>query len=104
MANEVSVERGAVARAASQLEAAHGVVTGLRTKLQTEHSTLQGGWVGDASSAFTAVYETFDAEMGKVLTAMEQLQQKMGQSHTTYVASEAQATQTVSKLNGLLNS
>ncbi|MGE5289251.1 MAG: WXG100 family type VII secretion target [Micromonosporaceae bacterium] len=103
MANEVSVEREAIQRAANQLDAAHGVVAGLRTKLESEHSTLMGGWQGQAASAFTNVYQTFDEEMGKVLAAMEQLHQNMLASHTTYVGSEEQVTQTVNRVSGLIN-
>ncbi len=101
---EVTVERAAIQRAAAQLDAAHGVVTGLRTRLEGEHQQLTGGWRGQAASAFTNVYMTFDAEMAKVLATMQQLQQNMTQSHTSYNASEAQASQSVNKVSGLLNS
>jgi ESAT-6 family protein len=103
MAGEVTVEREAIQRAANQLEAAHGVVAGLRARLEGEHQQLTGGWRGNAASAFTAVYQTFDTEMAKVLTAMEHLQNNMGTSHTTYNASEDQASQQVNRVNGLLN-
>jgi ESAT-6 family protein len=102
MAGEVTVQREAIQRAANQLEAAHGVVTGLRTRLESEHQQLTSGWQGNAASAFTAVYTTFDTEMGKVLTAMEQLRQNMTQSHGTYDASEANASQHVNRVAGLL--
>jgi WXG100 family type VII secretion target len=103
MAGEVTVDRQAVLTAANQLDAAHGVVAGLRTRLESEHQQLTGGWKGRAASAFTNVYMTFDAEMGKVLTAMEQLHENMVGSHTSYNASEEQASQSVNKVSGLIN-
>jgi ESAT-6 family protein len=103
MAGEVSVQREAINRAAGQLDQAYGVVTGLRTQLASHAQELQAAWRGEASSAFQNVYTSFDADLGKILTAMQQLHENMTSTHTTYNATEAQQTQTVSKVAGLLN-
>ncbi len=103
MAGEVSVQREAINRAAGQLDEAYGVVTGLRTQLASHAQELQGAWQGQASTAFQNVYTSFDADLGKILTAMNQLHDNMMSTHSTYNATESQQTQTVNKVVGLLN-
>jgi WXG100 family type VII secretion target len=90
-------------RAAQQLDSAYSTVTGLRTTLEGHKAELLGGWAGEAASAFSNVYEAFDADMAKVLTAMNTLHEKLVSTHITYVATEAEQSATVNKVAGLLN-
>jgi ESAT-6 family protein len=103
MAGQTSVDRGAMQRGAQQLDSAYSTVTGLRTTLESHKSELLGGWAGEAASAFANVYANFDADMAKVLAAMNTLHEKLVQTHTKYVATEADQSATVNKVAGLLN-
>jgi WXG100 family type VII secretion target len=103
MAGEVSVERDAINTAAGQLDEAFSVVTSLRQQLESHQSELMGNWKGDAATAFANVFHAFDADLAKVLNAMDTLHQNMVRTHATYQATEAQQSQNVSKVAGLLN-
>lgn len=103
MAGEVTVQRDAISRAANQLNDAYSAVTALRQQLEGHQQELMGVWKGTAATAFQNVYVAFDEDMQKVLTAMNTLHEKMTQTHATYNATEAQQSQTVSKVAGLLN-
>ncbi len=103
MAGQTSVDRGAMQRAAQQLDSAYSTVTGLRTTLESHKTELLGGWAGEAASAFSNVYQAFDADMAKVLAAMDILHEKLVQTHVRYVATEAEQSATVNKVAGLLN-
>jgi len=103
MAGEVSVETGAMNAAAGQLDEAYSEVKALRQQLGGHQSELMGNWRGTAASAFANVYEAFDTDLGKVLTAMNTLHQKMVQTHATYQATEAEQIQTVNKAAGRLS-
>ena len=103
MAGEVSVERDAMNTAAGQLDEAFSVVTALRQQLESHESELMGNWKGNAATAFANVYDAFDADLAKVLNAMNTLHENMIQTHARYEATEAQQSQTVSKVAGLLN-
>ena len=103
MAGETSVQRAAMNQAAQQLDDAYSVVTALRQQLQGHKGELLGNWQGEAATAFSNVYEQFDADFGKVLTAMRQLHEKLVATHARYVATEAEQSATVNKVAGLLN-
>jgi WXG100 family type VII secretion target len=103
MAGEVSVERAAMNKAAGQLNEAFSVVTALRQQLQAHQSELMGNWSGNAARAFANVYEAFDTDLAKVLTAMNTLHENMTQTHARYEATEGEQTQSVNKVAGLLN-
>ena len=103
MAGQTSVDRGAMQRAAQQLDSAHNTVTGLRATLETHRTELLSGWKGEAASAFANVYEAFDADMAKVLAAMQQLHSKLVTTHSTYVSTEEERSATVNRVAGLLN-
>ncbi len=103
MAGEVTVQRDAINRAAGQLDEAYGVVMGLRQQLEGHQQQLMGSWKGQAASAFQNVYVAFDEDLARVLNAMNQLHDNMMGTHATYNATEAQQTQTVNKVSGLLN-
>ena len=103
MAGQTSVNRGAMQRAAQQLDSAFSTVTGLRTTLAGHKSELLGGWAGEAASAFSNVFEAFDGDMAKVLAAMDALHEKLVATHATYVTTEAEQSATVNKIASMLN-
>jgi WXG100 family type VII secretion target len=104
MAGQASVDRAAMNQAAAQLHDAYSVVSGLRQRLEAHKAELlASAWKGAAASAFANVYEAFDADFQRVLTAMNGLHERMTGTHARYVATEAEQGAAVSKIAGLLN-
>jgi WXG100 family type VII secretion target len=65
-------------------------------------SQLQGGWQGQAASAFTNAYEQFGADFSKVLTALESIHEKLVGTQSSYTATEESNKSTVNKLQNML--
>ncbi len=103
-AGESAVDRAAMAQAASQAEAAVTVIRGLQSAMNGYHSALQGGWTGQAATAFTSTYEAFSVDFGSVLNALAGMQEKLVSTRATYTATEDTTTSQVGRIAGLLNS
>ncbi|HEX6470245.1 MAG TPA: WXG100 family type VII secretion target [Streptosporangiaceae bacterium] len=100
---ESQVDRAAMVQAAQRLEDAVGTTRGIQGQLQGHKAELMGNWSGTAARAFDQVFEQFDADFRRVLTAMEGMHEKLVQTHSTYVRTEDEQTATVNKVAGLLN-
>lgn len=102
MAGESAVNRQAMATAAQQVESAVTTIRGLQSNMNGYASQLQGGWQGQAASAFNNAYEAFSADFAKVLTALQSIQEKLVGTHGTYAATEDTNTSTVNKIQNML--
>lgn len=102
MAGESAVNRQAMATAAQQVESAVTTIRGLQSNMNGYASQLQGGWQGQAASAFTNAYEAFSADFAKVLTALQSIQEKLVGTHGTYATTEDANTSTVNKIQNML--
>jgi WXG100 family type VII secretion target len=103
MAGESAVDRAAMARAASQAESAVTVIRGLQSSMNGYNSALQGGWTGQAATAFSGTYEAFSADLAKVLNALQIMQEKLVSTQATYTSTEDTTTSQVGRVAGLLN-
>lgn len=103
MSQKSSVDRAQMTQAAQRVESAAQDLRKIQTDLGSEHSQLQGRWIGEASSAFTKVYNEFDGELGNVLKVLDGLHEKLVQVRINYEASEQQQTESVNRINSLLN-
>jgi len=103
MAGESAVNRAAMAQAAVQVEDAVGTIRGQQSQLAGYHSDLMGGWSGEAASAFTNAYNSFNADFTKVLNALQGIHEKLVGTHSKYVANEATQTAAANRVAGLLN-
>jgi WXG100 family type VII secretion target len=103
MAGETSVDRAAMATAAGQLQDAVDEVRAQQARLTSAHGTMMGGWTGDAASAFTAAYESFNADFTKVITAMQGIQTRLVGTRANYEASEQANVTSANKIAGLIN-
>ena len=100
---ESAVDRAAMATAASQVEQAVSVIQGLQSSMNGYASQLQGGWQGQAATAFASTYETFTADFAKVRSALQSIQEKLVSTHGTYQSTEETNTSQVTRVAGLLN-
>lgn len=92
-----------MATAASQLQEAVDDIRAQQSRLTSAHSTMMGGWSGDAASAFTAAYEAFNADFTKVITAMQGMQTRLVGTRANYEASEQANTTSANRVMGLIN-
>jgi WXG100 family type VII secretion target len=104
MAGESAVNRQAMATAAQQVESAVSTIRGMQSNMNSYAGQLQGGWQGQAASAFTNTYEAFSADFSKVLNALEGIHEKLVGTHSTYATTEETNTSTVNRISGLLGS
>jgi WXG100 family type VII secretion target len=100
---EAQVDRAAMVQAAQRLEDAVGTTRGIQNQLNGHKTELLSNWSGNAARAFDQVFEQFDADFRRVITAMEGMHGKLVQTHSTYVRTEEEQTATVNKVAGLLN-
>lgn len=103
MPAESAVNRAAMAQAAVQVEDTLGTVRSLQSTLAGYHSTLMGGWVGQAASAFTTAYTSFNDDFTKVITALQGIQEKLVATRSHYQATEDTQTAAANRVAGMLN-
>jgi len=103
MAGESAVNRAAMATAYNQCQDAVDQVKAEQAKLGGFHSEMMGGWIGQAASAFTGAYTEFNADFTKVLSALQEIQEKLVATQRRYTANEAQQTAAANRVQGLLN-
>jgi WXG100 family type VII secretion target len=103
MAGEVTVNRAAMATAASQVEDALGTIRGLQSRLNGINEELGASWKGDASAAFAGAFERFSGDFAIVINALQGMQERLVGSRANYDAAEAANTAQVNKITAALN-
>jgi len=103
VANQTSVDRSAMATAAGQIQDAVTSIKGIQTQLGGYHSDLQGGWQGEASTAFTNAYTGFNDNFTKVINALQGMYDNLTGTHQTYMNTEQNQTQAANRINSMLN-
>lgn len=102
-AGESAVDRTAMAQAASQVGSAVSVIRGLQSSMNGYNSALQGGWTGQAAAAFNGTFEAFSADFGKVLNALQVMQEELVSTQATYTTTEETTTSQVGRVAGLVS-
>lgn len=103
MAGETTVDRAAMATAATQLQDAVDDVKAQQARLTSAHGTMMGSWTGEAASAFTSAYESFNSDFTKVINAMEGIQTRLVGTRANYEASEQANVTSANRVAGLIN-
>jgi WXG100 family type VII secretion target len=101
-AGESAVNRQAMATAAQQVESAVTTIRGMQSSMNGYASQMQSGWQGQAASAFSNTYEAFSADFSKVLSALENIHEKLVSTDTTYTSTEETNVSHVNRVAGLL--
>lgn len=102
MAGQASVDRSAMNTAANQVDAAVTNIRGLQSNMTGYVEQLQGGWKGQAATAFHSAYEQFSADFQKVIASLDDIHEKLVGSHASYQATEESARQSTSKIQSAL--
>jgi WXG100 family type VII secretion target len=92
-----------MAQAAVQVEDAVGQVRGQQSQLAGFHGDLMSGWQGQAATAFTSAYNSFNADFTQVLSALQGIQDKLTATRSRYTATEDAQTAAANRVQGLLN-
>jgi WXG100 family type VII secretion target len=92
-----------MAQAAQDIDDSANIIKGLQTRLEDSKNQLRSGWEGDASMAFDAVFNRFNEDFRRVLTALDGMHQSLVQTKITYEAKEQMTHDAVNKVNQLLN-
>jgi WXG100 family type VII secretion target len=92
-----------MAQAAQQVESAVGAIRGQQAQLASAHDSMMTGWKGTAASTFTSAYNEFNVDFNKVITALDNLGQKLRQSGANYTTIEEANRQSASKIISSLN-
>ena len=103
MAGESAFDRSLMATAANQTEQAVDSIRSIQSSMNAQHEALQGGWKGEASTAFSSAFAQFNGDFTKVLQALQNLQEKLSASQKNYTATETANTQAASKITQALS-
>ncbi len=103
MAGQVTVNRAAMVTAAQQVESALGEIRAQQARLVSTHESLQGGWQGEASAAFTNAFNEFNNDFAIVINALTGIHDRLVGSHGNYTTVESANTSSATKLAGILN-
>jgi WXG100 family type VII secretion target len=103
MAPRVTVDRAAMVTAAQQVDDALGEIRAQQARMVSTHDTLQGGWQGEASTAFTNAFNKFNSDFGVVIKALDGIHERLVGGHTNYSTVESTNTTTAGKITSLLN-
>ena len=81
----------------------HSQIRGQQSKLAGQHGDLMAGWQGQAATAFTGAYESFNSDFTQVLNALQGIHEKLGTTRTRYQATEETQAAAANRVRGLLN-
>lgn len=103
MAPQSAVDRAAMAQAAQDIDASANIIKGLQTRLEGAKTQMRVNWEGNASMAFEAVFNRFNQDFTKVLTALNGMHESLVQTKITYESKEQMSQDAVNKVQALLN-
>jgi WXG100 family type VII secretion target len=103
VAGQSAFDRSLMATAANQTEQAVDTIRGIQSSMNGQQEALQGGWKGEAATAFNNAFVQFNGDFTKVLQALQNLQEKLSASQKNYTATETANTQAASKITQALS-
>jgi WXG100 family type VII secretion target len=103
VAGNSAQDRAAMAKAAGDIDHAASTIKGLQTQLNGHKQAVLAGWQGNASRAFDGVFQSFDEDMTKVLTALQGLHESLVHNRVNYESTEQQQTDAANAIHSLLN-
>lgn len=92
-----------MAKAATDIDEAASTIKGLQTSLSGHKQAVLAGWQGNAAQAFDGVFQSFDEDMTKVLTALNGMHEKLVHNRTQYESAEQEQTDAARAINQFLN-
>ncbi|GAA4505393.1 hypothetical protein GCM10023191_061010 [Actinoallomurus oryzae] len=98
-----AIDVGKAKQAAARLDHAHDVISGLRLRLKGHHDALQRNWSSKAALSFSQVFDSFDGDFNRQLTALADMHQRLIKTNAHYESSIQQQEDAVNRVNQLIN-
>jgi WXG100 family type VII secretion target len=98
-AHDVTLMRAA----ATQVEDAVGTIRGYQSQMDSYHSQLMSNWVGPAATKFSGAFTEFTNDFANVLSALQDIHDKLVASGSTYATTEDANTSDVGRISSVLN-
>ena len=92
-----------MAQAANQVNSAVDQIRSLQNSLASSHETMMGQWQGPAASTFTNAFTVFNGDFTKVITALQNLGDKLRTSGVNYSTIEQANQVSANKITAALN-
>ena len=102
MAGEVSAADGALKAGAAQVAQSRGELTQQLSALEGKLNGIGAQWQGQGSTAFQSLMVRWNEDARKIINALNEFEQNLNTSQTTYTSSDEQQSSTMSRLSGRL--
>jgi len=102
VATGYEVQHEAMAKGATAVEEAAGLINGHLRTLDTEVTSMYGGWNSRAQRAFSTVHVNWAQQQQKLQTALTEMHAALISTNQTYVAQEEQQSQSFGHIAGQL--
>jgi WXG100 family type VII secretion target len=103
MAGVTAHDAQLMAQAANQVNSAVDQIRSQQNSLASSHETMMGQWQGPAASTFTNAFTVFNGDFTKVITALQNLSDKLRQASVNYTAVEQANQSSANKITAALN-
>ena len=102
VATGYEVQHESMAKGATAVEEAAGLISGHLNTLDTEVTTMFGGWDSRARKAFAQVHVNWAQQQQKLQTALTEMHAALISTNQTYVAQEEQQAGAFGNIAGQL--
>ena len=90
-----SVERDEMTAAAGHIQQGIDDIEGIRSRMQTQMSTLNGNWTSRASRAYASATEATNQEFLKVIQGLQEIHVALTGNQAAYTQTEEETTAAV---------
>jgi WXG100 family type VII secretion target len=88
---------------ADRIDHSASVIQGMKKEIDGHRVALQVHWKGVSSNTFGKVMSVYDEELGKVLTSLNDIHEKLVHSGVTYDSTEQEQGEAVSAIEAALS-
>lgn len=92
-----------MATASTQVQSAVDTVRSAQTALNGQQGEMMAGWVGNAASAFTNAFTSFNQDYTAVINSLQRIQEALTANAKNYTVAEESNTQLSTKVSSALN-
>lgn len=102
MSGEVSAADGALQRGASIVNSSKANIVSELNSIQNKLSGIGAAWAGSGSAAFQQTFQAWQEKSRKITNALDQFEQNLRDSQSTYTQSDDTSAQAQNKFMGRL--
>lgn len=102
MSGEVSAADGALQRGAAIVSSSKAEIVSELNSIRSKLSGINASWTGSGSSAFQQTFEAWQEKSRKITSALDQFEQNLRDSQSTYTQTDDSSAQAQNKFMGRL--